>query len=318
MPDRDEYDIRDLELEAPLASMHEDRYHAFSRPMPIDGADEKGIVFCALKDRRALEAIGRTRAKIVLADRDLHDAFKGELETLDKTILFYEDPKRVFVHLVNRCRGREAAPRIEETASIDPDARIGRGVGIGAFSVIGKCRIGEGSTIGAHTVIHDGVMIGKNVTIASSCDIGHEGFGFVREPDGRWVRFPHIGGLIIEDGVEMFPFCDVSRGSLGDTIIRRGTKMSFQVHVAHNCDIGPHCILTAGVRVAGSSSLGEACVLGNGAVVKDKIRVGSHVKIGAGAVVVRDVPDETTVVGNPAEDINTFKERRKPQAAFPK
>jgi UDP-3-O-[3-hydroxymyristoyl] glucosamine N-acyltransferase len=289
--------------ETPLAMINENKYTEFSNFLPIDEAKRDSIVYCNGTGKDSYRLIKDTSARIVVSHIDLFKGFESELRGIDKTILFYEDPRLAYAKILNQCLESDKRPAIDETARIDPDAKLGEDIGIGAFCIIGKCEVGNGTWVGAYTMICDGTEIGKNVNISSLCVIGSEGFGFVKDKNGRWIRFPHVGGVRIEDDVEIFPFCDISRGTLGDTIIRRGTKLSYQVHVAHNCDIGENCILTAGVRIAGSAKLGENCVLGNGSVVRDKISVGKNVKIGAGAVAVRDVPDNVTVVGNPAREL---------------
>jgi UDP-3-O-[3-hydroxymyristoyl] glucosamine N-acyltransferase len=295
----------DAITDKPITAINEEKYTEFSNFLPIDEANKDSIVYCSLTGSTSHSLIRNTRARIILSHIDMFNKFEKELCGIDKTILFYEDPRLVYVKILNKCLRSDVKATTDDTAKIDPDAKLGENLSIGPLSIIGKCDIGSNSTVGASTIIHDGTKIGKNVKIGSSCDIGSEGFGFVKDENGKWIRFPHIGGVVIEDEVEVFPFCDIGRGTLGDTIIRRGTKMSFQVHIAHNCVIGENCMLTAGARVAGSAKLGENCVLGNGSIVRDKVVVGKNVRIGAGAVVVKDVPDNVTVVGNPARELES-------------
>ena len=271
--------------------------------MPIGEADENSIVFCSLGDKNGLSQISVTKAKIVLSNIDIFNFFKEKLHNIDKTILFYKNPKLEFVRILDQCLMRDAKFIIDGTARIDAEAKISQNVRIDPFSIIGKCEIGDNSIIGANSIIHDGTKIGKNVEISSLCCIGSDGFGFVKDEENNWLRFPHIGGVVIEDGVEIFPFCDISRGTLGNTTIRRGTKISFQVHIAHNCDVGEDCILTAAVRIAGSTKVGKNCFFGNGSIVRNKVTIGNNVTVGAGAVVVKDISDNITVGGNPAREI---------------
>lgn len=303
--------ITELIADRPIAAINENKYTEFSNFLPIDEAKKDSIVYCNLTDKKCYNLIKNTSARIVLSHIDIFNKYGRELCGIDKTILFYKDPRLVYVKILNQCLMTDTRAAIDETAKIDPDAKLGENLSVGPFSIIGKCEIGNNSTVGANTIIYDGTKIGKNVKIGSLCVIGSEGFGFVRDENGKWIRFPHIGGVRVEDEVEIFPFCDIGRGTLKDTIIRRGTKMSFQVHIAHNCDIGENCTLTAGARVAGSAKLGGNCVLGNGSIVRDKIIVGKNVRVGAGAVVVKDIPDNVTVVGNPAEELKRHVERRK-------
>jgi UDP-3-O-[3-hydroxymyristoyl] glucosamine N-acyltransferase len=309
-PDRI-FSLTELLTDRPSFVINQNKYKTFSNFLPIDQADKNSIVYCSYIDRKGFDVITNTNANIVLAHLDLYNLFKRDFEDINKTILFYKNPKLAFIRILNQCFIFKSEAVIDKSAKIDPAAKIANNVSIGTFAVIGKCEIGANSSIGANTIIYDSTKIGENVKIGSSCDIGSEGFGFVKDDKGNLVRFPHIGGVIIEDDVEIFPFCDVSRGSLASTIIRRGAKLSFQVHIAHNCDIGKNCILTAAARVAGSAKIKENCVLGNGSVVRDKVIVGKNVHIGVGAVVVKDIPDNVTIVGNPAEEIELYTKMRR-------
>ena len=309
-PDR-VFSLAGLLTDRPPVVTNQDKYTTFSNFLPIDQADKNSIVYCSHIDHKGFDAITNTNANIVLAHLDLYNLFKKDFDGINKTILFYKNPKLAYIRILNQCFVFKAEAVIDKSAKIDPAAKIANNVSIGAFAVIGKCEIGGNSSIGTNTIIYGGTKIGENVKIGSSCDIGSEGFGFVKDDNGNLVRFPHIGGVVIEDDVEIFPFCDVSRGSLANTIIRSGAKLSFQVHIAHNCDIGKNCILTASARVAGSAKLKENCVLGNGSIVRDKVIVGKNVHIGAGAVVVKDIPDNVTVVGNPAEEIELYAKLRR-------
>jgi len=136
------------------------------------------------------------------------------------------------------------------------------------------------------------------------CVIGRDGFHFVK--DGKykdWLHFPHVGRVVIEDDVEIFPFANVDRGTLGETRICRGAKIDHYVHVSHNVVVGEHTVLTAGVVLCGGSRIGHHSWAGIGSMVKEKVKVGNEVTLGMGAVVIRDVPDGQTVAGVPAKEL---------------
>lgn len=143
------------------------------------------------------------------------------------------------------------------------------------------------------------VVLGKNVIIKYGAVIGYDGFEFYEE-EGVLKNFPHRGRVILEDDVQIGCNCCIDRGSLGDTIIGKGTKLDNLVHVAHNVKIGKNCQLTAGVILGGSVEIGDNVFIGLNATIKDNIKIGSNSIIGMGAVVIHDVPEGVTVVGNPA------------------
>ena len=130
-----------------------------------------------------------------------------------------------------------------------------------------------------------------------SSAVGGPGFGWYGNPP---KRFPHIGDVIIGNNVEIGSCTTVDRGAIGNTVLCDDVKIDNGVHVGHNCIIGQRSILTAHCVLGGSVVIGEDCFIGLGAVIKNQIVIGDRVTVGMGAVVIRDVPDDATVVGNPA------------------
>ncbi len=144
------------------------------------------------------------------------------------------------------------------------------------------------------------VEIGKNVKIGPGCTIGFDGFGYERNEDGRYEKFPHYGRVIIEDDVEIQANVNIDRGTLGDTIIGEGTKIDSLVHIAHNAEIGKNCIIVCLSCIAGSDKIGDNSWIAPGAIIRDGITVGKGSVVGMGAIVTKDVEDNVTVIGNPA------------------
>jgi UDP-3-O-[3-hydroxymyristoyl] glucosamine N-acyltransferase len=145
------------------------------------------------------------------------------------------------------------------------------------------------------------LMIGR-VKIHPSVVIGIPGFGFY-EDGGRLKRFPHVGGVKIEDGVEIDSNSVVERGALGNTVIKYGTKIGNNVVVGHNSSIGSNTVIVDHVFIGGSVKIGNYCWIAGNATIKDWVKIGDRVIVGLGAVVLHDVPDDTIVVGNPAKEI---------------
>jgi UDP-3-O-[3-hydroxymyristoyl] glucosamine N-acyltransferase len=159
---------------------------------------------------------------------------------------------------------------------------------------------GEGTTIGAHAVLGDRVTIGRNVTIGAGCVIGAPGFGWATGPRGEVRRIPQLGGVVIEDDVEIGALGTIDAGTLGPTRVRRGAKLDAQVHVGHNVDIGEETLVAAQCGFAGSVVLGRGVLVGGQAGFADHVRVGDGARIAAKSGVIGDVPAGAVVAGYPA------------------
>lgn len=180
----------------------------------------------------------------------------------------------------------------KEEAFIHPTAFIGENV-----------KIGENVTIHPYVVIYRDTEIGNNVIIHSNSVIGKPGYGYVRNSEGKWIRFPQISKVIIEDDVEIGSFVAIDRGALEDTIIGEGTKIDNLVHVAHGVKTGKNCMLIACCEISGSVTLGDNVWVAPNACVRENLTVGDHSLLGIGTVVVKDVPKESIIVGNPGKPL---------------
>jgi len=188
---------------------------------------------------------------------------------------------------------------------------IGKNVKIGKSSIIGSNTIiehnvfiGKNCAIGSQIMIKNSI-IGNNVVIQDGAKIGSKGFGFIPLKDKNF-RVPHIGKAILEDNVEIGASCTIDRGSIGDTVIGKNTFLDNQVHMAHNVKIGKNCMIAGQVGFAGSSTLGNNVSIGGQAGISGHLKIGNNVKIGGGSGVVKDIPDNTIVMGYPAVPLKEF------------
>ena len=165
-------------------------------------------------------------------------------------------------------------------------------------------KIGPKCTIGNNVIIKN-TIIGNNVRILDGAIIGKKGFGFF--PDKKKnTRYPHIGMVIINDNAEIGCNNTIDRGSLSNTIIGKNTFLDNQVHIAHNVEIGKNCIITAQVGFAGSSKVGDRVLIGGQAGISGHLKIGNNVQIGGGSGVIKNIPDNTKVMGYPAKNIRDF------------
>ena len=200
--------------------------------------------------------------------------------------------------------------------------KYGKNVLIGANVSIGSnCSIGHNSIIEKNVIIGDNCSIGSNVVIRNSiiknnirildnCIIGKHGFGFFPNKDIN-MRYPHIGAVIIEDNCEIGCGSTIDRGSMSNTVIGENTYLDNQIHIAHNVKIGKNSIIAGQVGIAGSSILGENVKIGGQAGISGHLKIGNNVEIGGGSGVIKDIPDNSKVMGYPAKNFRDFlKENR--------
>jgi UDP-3-O-[3-hydroxymyristoyl] glucosamine N-acyltransferase len=193
---------------------------------------------------------------------------------------------------------------------IGQNVKIGSNCSIGHNTIIeSNVVIGNNCSIGSNVIIRN-ALIKNNVLILDGCVIGKKGFGFFPNKE-RNIRYPHIGVVIIEDNCEIGCGSTIDRGSLSNTIIGKNTFLDNQVHIAHNNKIGENCIIAGQVGFAGSSTLGNNVMIGGQAGISGHLKVGSNVQIGGGSGVIKDIPDNSKVMGYPAKDLKKFIKENK-------
>jgi UDP-3-O-[3-hydroxymyristoyl] glucosamine N-acyltransferase len=195
----------------------------------------------------------------------------------------------------------EKANAVSQGAVVEKGAEVGAGVSIGngALVMAGAC-VGERSIVEPHAVVYPRVRIGARVVIGAGAVIGRPGFGWASGPGGALVRIPQLGGVWIEDDVEVGPLATVDAGTLGPTILRRGVRLDAHVHVGHNAVIGQGTIVAAQSGFAGSVRIGEGVRIGGQAGVSDHAKIGDRARIAAKAGVIGDIPVGAVVAGYPA------------------
>ena len=128
--------------------------------------------------------------------------------------------------------------------------------------------------------LREKVKIGNRVIVHSGSVIGSDGFGYVFE-DGRHYKIPQVGGVIIEDDVEIGSNVSIDRATTENTIIGAGTKVDNLVQIAHNVTIGKNSLIIAQVGIAGSTEIGDFVTLAGQVGVADHATIESETMIGA-------------------------------------
>jgi UDP-3-O-[3-hydroxymyristoyl] glucosamine N-acyltransferase len=188
---------------------------------------------------------------------------------------------------------------------IGKNVKIAKNCSIGHNSIIEKnVIIGDNCSIGSNVIIRN-TIINNNVHILDGCVIGKKGFGFFPDKKSNY-RYPQIGVVIINDNSEIGCGCTIDRGSMSNTIIGKNTYLDNQIHIAHNVKIGDNCIIAGQVGFAGSSTLGNHVMIGGQAGVSGHLKIGNNVQIGGGSGVIKDIPDNSKVMGYPAKSLRNF------------
>jgi UDP-3-O-[3-hydroxymyristoyl] glucosamine N-acyltransferase len=212
-------------------------------------------------------------------------------------------------------------PGIHPTAVIANTAVIGSNPSVGAFVSIDRdVVIGDNPVLFPHVVIYSGTTIGHNfvahshvavrekcrigdqVTLQNGVVIGADGYGFAKREDGSYAKITQAGRVVLEDEVEVQANATVDRAAVGETRIRRGTKVDNLVQVGHGSKVGRDTLLCAQVGLAGSTDVG------NNVILTGQVGVAGHCRIGDGAIataqsgIPSDVPPGKLVSGYPAID----------------
>tara|TARA_B100001057_G_C22805362_1_gene933190 strand:+ start:721 stop:1698 length:978 start_codon:yes stop_codon:yes gene_type:complete len=260
--------------------------------------------FCITNEN--LQSFLPTSCKVIISDRILLDVAKI-------TKKFY--PNSVTDNFDNEVEHIENS-QFKDKVKFGKNVLVGKNIKIGSNCLIGhnsiietNVSIGDNCTIGSNVIIRNS-LIKNNVHILDGCIIGKKGFGFFPDRNTNF-RYPQIGAVIIEDNVEIGCSSTIDRGSLSNTVIGKNTFLDNQIHIAHNVKIGENCIIAGQVGFAGSSIIGNNVMIGGQAGISGHLKIGNNVKIGGGSGVIRDIPDNTKVMGYPAKNFKNFLRENK-------
>lgn len=264
-----------------------------ARVAQIEDAQLGDLVF-VLEEKLLAKALN-SPASALLASK--------KIGPVKKPALLVENPRLAMAEILPLFASMKSPKiAIHKTTIIPQSCRIGKKVTIGAYTVLGEnVQIGENSIIHPNVTIYDNVTIGKRVIIHAGSRIGVDGYGYVQQ-NGKHIKIPQIGSVIIEDDVELYANVCISRGTMGPTIIGAGTKIDSLTHIAHNCIIGKDCAMVSLVGMAGSVKLGDRVFVGGQAGFNGHISIGENTIIMARSGVTKDIPPNSIVSGFPAID----------------
>ena len=280
----------------------------------LDEAEAEHVTFLA--NPRYTPRVQATRASAVFVSEN------AEIDRDDIAVLRTRDPYLAYTRALRLFHPEPTFETlIHPSAVIDPSAKIGDGVAVGACAVVGReVRIGErvrifpnvtiydGVCIGEGSVIHSGValregtQVGARVTIHNNAVIGSDGFGYAKDEDGRWLKIPQTGRVVIEDDVELGAGTTIDCASVGETRIARGAKIDNLVQIGHSCAVGEDALLCAQVGLAGSSQIGRRVILAGQVGVAGHLNIGDDAVLTAKSATSHDVAPGKVLSGIPAFD----------------
>lgn len=290
---------------------------------PLDKAEPRHLSFYADNAKYA------AHLKVTKAGAVICSAADAEALPKGCSAIVSRHPYRDYARTVAKWFDKKSlpGPGVHPQAFVHSSAKLGEGVRVSAFAVVGPeavigantvlyplVVVGHGVQIGAdcllypQVTLYEGVKLGDRVIIHAGAVLGSDGFGFAPDPPEGYVKVPQIGGVLVEDDVEIQSNTCIDRGALGPTIIRRGAKIDNLVHISHNVEVGPHNAVAALSGIAGSTKLGNWVTLAAQSGVAGHLSISDQVIVTAQAGVAKDPGPKAIVTGTPAQPLMT--ERR--------
>jgi UDP-3-O-[3-hydroxymyristoyl] glucosamine N-acyltransferase len=277
---------------------------------PAENAQIGDLTFAENEDYFARAE--QSAATAIIADKRFSSAKKILIRVPNARVAFAKAlalffPEQKFAAGIHPTAVVARSAKVDPTAHVGPHCIVGERVKLGARSVLqGGNFIGDDSRLGdevnlfSNVTIYPRTEIGNRVRLHAGTVIGSDGFGYVLD-NGMHRKVPQIGNVVIGDDVEIGSNVSVDRGALGSTVIGKGTKIDNLVQIAHNVEIGEHCIVIAHVGISGSTKLGNYVILAGQAGVAGHLKIGNQVTVAAQSGVMHDIPDGEKWLGSPAQ-----------------
>ena len=273
----------------------------------LESATSDSIAFLA--NERYLPQLKTTRAGAVIIGESARDATRLPRILCANPYAYFARVSALFNPAQSAEPGVHASAVVDSAATVPADAEIGpcavlaRNVRIGAGCIVGAgCHIGEGVTLGAgsrlypNVTIYHNCLIGERVILHSGVVIGADGFGIAMN-EGRWLKVPQIGRVVIGNDVEIGANTTVDRGALDDTVIEEGVKLDNQIQIGHNVRIGAHTAIAACAGVAGSAKIGRHCRIGGASGIAGHVTIADNVEISTYTLVTKSIKKPGTYTG---------------------
>ena len=266
---------------------------------PLESARAGQLTF--LTNSRYQRLLAATRASAVILGEELKEATQLPRIVSNNPYAYFAKVST----LLNP--GPAFAPGVAGSATVSPDARIaatarigaaavveagatiGEHVQIGAGCYIGRdVQIGERSMLHANVSVYHGCVLGTGVIVHSGAVIGADGFGMAMD-NGRWIKIPQIGRVLIGDDCEIGANTTIDRGALEDTVLEEDVKLDNQIQIGHNCRVGAHTAIAGCVGIAGSTRIGKYCRIGGSAMIGGHLEIVDNVEISGGTTIPKSI-----------------------------
>ena len=227
----------------------------------------------------------------------------GENNIKNARLIISSDPKHIFLTICSFFDNDEIIHEKHPTAIIHPNAKIGLNVYIGPYTTIEDCIIGDNCIINSHCSIGKGVKIGFNSEIHSGAKIGLSVFGYEKNPDDKWIKYPQSGFVQIGNNVTIGANTSISNGFINNTIIEDDTIIDNLCQIGSSVLISKNTKIAANSTICNNTKIGQRCWIAPGVTIKENLIIADDVFIGLGSVVIKNIRNSCKVFGIPASPI---------------
>lgn len=286
------------------------KFDVYSVSAASDPESNTLIFVCSMNDE-ILKKIHTVKESIILVNWDTDDELAE-----DNLVLKADNPRMEYAKILKFILDSQVKEDREYEVNAHgyvkgKNVEVGEQTIIEPFVFIGdNCKIGRRCIIRSGAKIRENTVIGNDCLIKENCVIGDEGFGMERDENGIPYKIPHLGGVVIGNNVEVGALVSIAQGTIKPTVIEDYVKIDDCVFIAHNCRIEKGAYIIANAEISGSVKIGRYSWIGPSVSIIDRVNIGNNVTAGVGAVIIKDVPDNQIVAGNPADTTQNIRKMK--------
>jgi len=282
----------------------------------LQSAKKNEITFLEQNNKLKNHIFETTVSAIIISKKE---ELIQEIQKRKISFIVVENPRLAFAEILsifekknNLKSGIDSKANVSNAAILGQNCYVGPNVYIGENTTIGdnnyfypgtiileNVEIGNNNIFCSNSVIHQNTRIYNNCVINSNTVVGSEGFGFIPN-EGKWIKMPQTGGVILNNDVEIGTNCCIDRPAVGFTEIGEGTKIDNLVQIGHGVTIGKNCAFAAQVGIAGGAKIGDGVILAGQVGVNNRVKVGNNVIASSKCGIHCDINDGEIISGFPA------------------